>query len=392
MPVRPVAPPMRVAVVGAGVLGVSAAAALARLGADVSLVEGEGLAAGTSARGAGLVCEGMWHPTSLALVRRSMALLEALDAEEGPFRFHRVGSSTLVPEAQVEAVRRLAQRQRAWGADVRILPPDEARALPLHAHVRLDDVAEVAHYPRDGWALPRLYAEARDRELAARGGRHLRGAARLRAAPGGRVTVEAEGAPVPADAVVVAAGVRTRGLLRQAGLDAPLAAYRTQAVRFHEARAHEVPLLHDAAQGFYLRPGPAGQLLAGNGTTTLPEDPDAWRMQADAGFLDATLRRLRHRLPAFAAQGALGEAWAGLDAATPDRLLLAGPHPDAPGVWLLAGGNGHGFMRAPAAGEALAARILGHPAPVDLSPFDPSRFAGRMGEPFEIREGFTLEG
>ena len=388
MPDGPVAPPMRVAVVGAGVLGVAVAAGLVRGGAEVTLVEGTGTGSGTSSRGAGLVCEGMWHGTSLALVRRSMDLLAALAREDERFGLHVAGSSTLVPEALVPAVRRLAERQRAWGADVRLLSPADARDLPRHGLVRLDDVAEVVHYPRDAWASPRLYAETLADALAREGLRHVPGRARLRRA-GGRVALEAGADPVPADAVVVAAGVHTRAILAGAGLDAPLAAYRTQAVRFHHPRAHDVPLLHDAAQGFYLRPGPAGELLAGDGTTTHPENPEDWRREADEGFLDATRRRLRHRLPLLA-EGTLGEAWAGLDAATPDRLLLAGPHPDAPDVWLLAGGNGHGFMRAPAAGESLAAMLLGRPPPVDLSAFDPGRFRGRMGAPFAIREGFSL--
>lgn len=380
---------MRVAVVGAGVMGVSAAAGLLRGGAEVTLVERSGPGAGTSSRGAGLVCEGMWHPTSLALVRRSMEILGALGGEGDPFRLHVVGSSTLVPEARVPAVRRLVARQREWGADARILSPAEARDLPRHGHLRLDDVAEVVHYPRDGWALPRLYAEATAYALGAEGLAHRKGEARLRR-EGEGVALEVDGERVPADAVVVAAGIHARAVLRGAGLDAPLTPYRTQAVRFHHPQAHEVPLLHDAVQGFYLRPGWPGQLLAGDGTTTTPEDPDRWRMEADAGFLQDTRRRLRHRFPGFA-DGHLTDSWTGLDAATPDRLLLAGRHPDAEGLWLLAGGNGHGFMRAPAAGESLAALVLGRRPPVDLTAYDPARFRGKMGEPFAIREGYTLD-
>lgn len=385
---------MKVAVVGAGVMGVAAAAGLVRGGAEVTLVEGAGTGAGTSSRGAGLVCEGMWHATSLALARRSMVLLADLareaEARGHPFRFHVVGSSTLLPEALVPAARRLAAFQRAGGAEVRTLSPAQAQGLPRHEGVRLDDAAEVLHYPRDGWALPRLYAEALDLALQEAGMRHLRGRARLRR-DGARVAVEVDGDPLDADAVVVAAGVDSRAILRGAGLDAPLLAYRTQAMRYAHPDAHGAPILHDAVQGFYLRPGPQGQLLAGDGTTTTPEDPAAWRREADEGFVRSVLHRLRHRLPRLAA-GAPADAWAGLDAATPDRLLLAGRHPDAEGLWLLAGGNGHGFMRAPAAGESLAALVLGAPPPVDLSAFDPGRFAGRMGDAFSIREGYSLEG
>lgn len=380
---------MRVAVVGAGVMGVSAAYHLKKGGAEVVLVEGRGPGAGTSSRGAGLVCEGMWHETSLALVRRSMETLRALSAwaqeEEWPFRYWEVGSTTLVPARLASAAERIAAFQRRHGADAQVLEPAALAKLPRHEGVRLDDVALGIHYPRDGWALPRMLCEMRAGQFHEMGVEFVSSPAKL-VREGGRVRVSG----IEADAIVLAAGVWTRSLLRQVGLDAPLLPYRTQAQRFAAPGAHGVPILHDAVQGFYLRPAWPGQLLVGDGTTTTPEDPDRYREDADDAFVEASRRRLGHRLPGLAQARAM-EGWAGVDAATPDRLLLAGPHPDAPEAWLLAGGNGHGFMRAPAAGEALAARILRREPPVDLAPFDPARFAGRMADPFGIREGYTLE-
>jgi glycine/D-amino acid oxidase-like deaminating enzyme len=48
-------------------------------------------------------------------------------------------------------------------------------------------------------------------------------------------------------------------------------------------------------------------------------------------------------------------------------------------------------MRAPAAGESLAARMLGKTPKVDLGAYDPARFATSWRDPFPIREGYTLE-
>jgi sarcosine oxidase, subunit beta len=391
-----VARPMRVAVVGAGVLGASAAYELARGGAEVVLVEAAAPGAGTSSRGAGLVCEGMWHETSLALARRSLEILRGLSKlgeDEGwPFRFFETGSTTLVPARLVEAAARMAGFQRRHGAEAQLLEPDALRKLPHHGALRLDDVAAGVHYPRDGWAAPRALCEVRTSQLEAMGAEVVRAPASLAREGGGdgRVVVRAGDRALDADAVVLAAGVWTRALLRQAGLDAPLQAYRTQALRLAAPGAHELPILHDEVQGFYLRPAWPGQLVVGNGTTTRPEDPDRYETEADAAFLDASRRRLARRAPALAAARPT-EGWAGVDAATPDRLMLAGPHPEARDVWLLAGGNGHGFMRAPAAGESLAAMLLRHEPRVDVGAYDPARFAGRMSAPFPTREGYTLE-
>ena len=381
---------MRVVVLGAGVLGASLAHHLTLRGADATLVEASAPGAGASGRGAGLLGEGGWHPTGIRLVTRSLDLLKTFsdgcEAANAPFRLHVTGSTTLVPEGLAPHARALAAVQRAAGADVREVPLEDVPGLPLHAGVDLAGVAAAFHYPRDAWALPRLYAELLVQSLP----HVVRGAARLLVRDG-RAAVTVDGEPLPADAVVLACGVHPRALLRGAGLDAPLQAYRTQALRVLHPRAAAVPILHDAAQGCYLRPHVPGQLLVGNGTTTTPEDPDRWNAEADAAFVEASMARVRRRFP-FLADARPGDAWAGIDAATPDRLLLAGPHPDQPDAWLLAGGNGHGFMRAPAVGESLAALLLGERPRVPLDAYAPSRFAGRMGMPFRIREGYALEG
>lgn len=385
---------MDVVVVGAGVFGAATALELARRGARVTHVERERPGAGTSSRGAGLVAEGMWHPTSLRLVARSIEIFERMSREgeelAHPFRFHQTGSTTLIPPRLAAAARALAKKQRDLGVPVREVEPNDLRGLRHHEQMRVDDVAVGLHYEHDGWGLPRLFAEVCSLQAQTLGVVHVRGEARLRRLPGG-VRVEVEGRePIGADAIVVAGGVWTRAFLRSGDLDAPLQAYRTQAMRLTRLDADKVPILHDAVQGFYLRPGIPQHLVAGNGTTTTPEDLARWEAEGDAAFIESTRRRLAHRFPWLADVPAGVEAWAGIEAATPDRLLFAGPHPDDARVWLLAGGNGHGFMRAPAAAESLAQHLLGHAPTIDLSAYAPGRFK-HMSQAFDIREGFSLE-
>lgn len=384
---------MRVAVVGAGVLGASLAHHLRFQGADVTLIEAVGAGSGSSSRGAGILAEGGWHGTSIRLVRRSLDLLATLAKgaeEEGiPFRLTTTGSTTLVPAALAPAARAQAKVQRDAGADVQEVRPEDVPALPLHAGIDLEGVAAAFHYPRDAWALPRIYCEILALLHESQGGALLRGAARLDVREG-RARVRVGEQEVDADHVVVASGIHSRALLRAAGLDAPLLAYRTQAARVAHPRASSLPILHDAVNGCYLRPHTPGLMLVGDGTTTRPEDPLAWKADADEAFVASSLARVRRRFP-FLADARSSDAWAGLDAATPDRLLLAGRHPDAEGLWLLAGGNGHGFMRAPAVGESLASIIMGEKPRIDLSAYDPARFAGRMSDDFAIREGYALE-
>lgn len=68
------------------------------------------------------------------------------------------------------------------------------------------------------------------------------------------------------------------------------------------------------------------------------------------------------------------------------RAPLAGPLPDHDGVFVANGWQGHGFMRAPAVGERLAAEVL---CGDGITAFDPGRFDGT--EQFGIVEGTTVE-
>jgi D-glycero-D-manno-heptose 1,7-bisphosphate phosphatase len=71
---------------------------------------------------------------------------------------------------------------------------------------------------------------------------------------------------------------------------------------------------------------------------------------------------------------------AGVRAATPDRLPLAGALPGRPGWFVLSGLGGRGFTTAPLLAEHVAAAALGAPSPLprDLAAaVDPTRFRAR---------------
>lgn len=384
-------------VVGAGVFGASVARALAEAGERVLLVDREGPGTGTSRLGAGIVSHLAWHPLNVRLIAESARAFEALTREaQGPgdFAFTRTGSATLVAADKVERLRELAALQRAAGARVDLVAPDRLAALPGLSRIRTDDVAAAACCPDDGWGAPPLYAQAAAARAEGAGATVRRGRIDgLRIEAGAVRGILLDGAPLAASRVVVTGGIWSAGLLAACGLPIPVRAYRTQAARWRlqgDAAAEPPAILHDAILGFYLRPDAApGTLLAGNGTTTRPEDPLAFKREADDAFLALTRKRLRWRFPALTGLEVLG-AWAGLDSGTPDRHPLAGPDPRAAGLHLLVGGNGFGFMRAPALGAAVAARVLGEKPAIDLTPFAPARFQGREAEPFTLAEGFTL--
>jgi D-arginine dehydrogenase len=67
--------------------------------------------------------------------------------------------------------------------------------------------------------------------------------------------------------------------------------------------------------------------------------------------------------------------WTGLRTFAPDRDLVIGEEPTAPGFFWLVGQGGTGIMTSPAYGALIASQVLGRPPPEDLvrAGVDPAR-------------------
>jgi len=108
-------------------------------------------------------------------------------------------------------------------------------------------------------------------------------------------------------------------------------------------------------------------------------DPTAMDRRASEDGLARVRRFLAERFPALAA-APLVESRVCQYENSPDGHLILDRHPEAGNVWLAGGGSGHGFKLGPAAGEMLAAAVLGGPAP-------PERF--RLDRPTAAEAGRT---
>jgi D-arginine dehydrogenase len=120
------------------------------------------------------------------------------------------------------------------------------------------------------------------------------------------------------------------------------------------------PLVADVDNAYYFKPeGP--QLLCSLADETLSPPCDARPEELDVALAierinDATTLGLRH----------VRRAWAGLRTFAPDRSLVIGLDPDAPGFCWLAGQGGYGIQTAPAAAHAAAGLVTEGRLPADL--------------------------
>ena len=405
-------PAPTVAVVGGGAVGVTAAHDLAARGADVTLYERGALAAESSGRAAGLLYDAYAEDVDAAVGARAMERFRALDRSLPGFSFSPCPYVIAVREGDpdADAVPAMVDRMREHGREVRTVAPDAlAERFPA---LRTDDLAVAAVAEGAGWTDPSTYVRA----LAARAAREgvaIETETPVRLGPrtdDGRREVRVSDGGADAerrafDAVVVAAGARTRSLLAAVDVPVPVVPYRVQALV--DSAPYDGPMVYDATADAYVRPHPAG-LLAGDGTEPVPADPDDYRREADDWFREGVAAVLRERLDAVDPlvvddpddrDRAVSRAWAGLCTATPDGDPLVGPveaDADDPTLFVGAGWQGHGFMRAPATGEVLAEGVLASIAggAVDdpeapwIGAFDPTRFDG--DETFEIAEGMSL--
>ncbi len=357
-PPRPEIAPPRVAVIGAGIAGASAARALRMLGCEPLLIEAGHPGAGASG-----------NPAALVTPR--------LDAGLGPvaeLAAQAFGHAVRLYEAQPHAViargvLQLAAGERDTDRFARVAASDlfEPGALtPLAADQASERVGETVPAALDlAAALVVEPAVA----LAAWSGSVLRATvARLEPRGGAWALLDTDGRLVAeVEAVILAAGQASAELRP----DLPLKPVRGQA-----SWAEGVEGTPAAAWGGYALSTRDGVLF---GAT---HDRDQSATEVRLADHVRNLESLGQALPALAARLAQAplQGRAGVRATTPDRLPLAGPLAGAPGLYVLSGFGSRGFSLAPLLAEHVAALALGAPSPLPAplaALVDPDRFRAR---------------
>ncbi|MCS6853318.1 MAG: D-amino acid dehydrogenase [Elioraea sp.] len=416
---------MRILVIGAGVVGVAAAWALRRAGAEVVVVEArEGPALETSFANAGhlAVTSGPWAAPDVPgkllrwLGREDAPLLLRPRWDPALWRWGVRFLANCTPRAYEENARaigtlaRLSVDETIRLREALAIADDANRAgvLTLYRTERdlaaaekkrerltaqgiaaelLDRSAMVAREPAlaraaDRYAGALFAADAETADCRAftlalaaeaeRAGVSFRFGARVAAvavdAGRARGAVLEGGERVPAEAVVLAAGPWSVRLAARAGLRLPIYPGKGYSVTVPIAGRNGAPRLSvvDEADKVYV--ARFGERLRLAGTLELAGfDPTPSPKRAAA-----TLERLRALFPE-GGDYARAEHWTGLRPMTPDGRPLIGPTP-VPGLWLDTGHGPLGWTLACGSALLLASLIAGSPPPIDPAPFAFARF------------------
>ena len=334
-----------VAVIGAGITGVSCALALARGGLRVRVHDARGIAEGASGRNGGFALRGGAARYDVAretygaeaakrLWQRTEAALDRLEAVAGD-AFRRTGSLRLAADNEERDEIRLeyeALRDDGFAAEWR----DEL------THLRPEFRGAIFH-PHDGSLQP---------------GRFVRGLAAEAAAEGVAFREHHQIASLDeldAEQVVIATDGSGRGLLPE--LDDAIWPARGQVITTEPLSERLFDCPHYARHGFdYWQQLADGRIVLGGFRdfsilTEMTDDETTTAPIQEA--LDMFLVELLGYLPNVT------HRWAGIFGLTQDLLPLVGRVPGHEGVWIAAGYSGHGNVLGFMCGELVASALLG---------------------------------
>jgi sarcosine oxidase, subunit beta len=365
-----------VAVIGGGVVGCSIAYHLARDGVrDVVVLERETIGSGTTSKAAGGI-RVMWpEEAEIRFSLESVPVFEHFAEEFGvDAGYRKIGYLFLISDA--DGVRGFESRIALWGRfgiDVRLITPKEAQAIV--PALRIDDLVAAVWSPGDGMAGPAEVTNGFARRARALGARIIEGVQVTGIdVEGGRVrAVRTTGGTVTTPLVINAAGPVAARIARYAGVDIPVHPRRRH-IFFTEPFPHlpgPVPLTTDLGSGFYFRKEMEQLLLSAGDVVDIGDD---FVVPMDPSMVEEVVQKAVHRIPIV--EGArIAGGWAGLRPLTPDDHAIIGWAPGVEGFFLAVGFGGHGFQHSPATGRHVAEWIAQGTPSVDLSLFDPNRFA-----------------
>ncbi len=373
-----------VAIVGAGIAGVSAALALARGGRRVVVLERWMIGAEASGRnGGGVRQQGRLLP-EIPLARRAVSLWTGLDAALGrPTGYRQTGHVYVAEdESEMEALAEQRAQERQLGLDSTLIGPEELRRLAPGIG---DGLVGGKFCPTDGMADPAQTTLAIGEAAAEAGATILchQEVLRIGQASGCVTHVETRDTRVAAPAVLNAAGLWAPSVAQMVGVYLPIYPSRLASIRTAPLPPQATPFVQTFAYDFSGSQLPDGSMRFGSGANR--DDVD--RFTFDRRFRDdemAVSAKAKRLFPALADAILVG-GWAGIRECTPDMMPILGPVGGPDGFFVCAGFSGHGFCLGPCAGELMAEWIVNGAASLDLDAFSWRRFMRPEGRLSVIR-------
>lgn len=385
-----------IVIIGAGIIGMSAALQLARRTTAKIIVLEKGSGPGEGSTGASsAVCRYKYSRSeTVQLAKDGINAYrnwpEFLGIKDPVARFHRHGVLWMAddrmdwPDREAERLGSLGIRAAVLddqsvhelfpALNPCVIPPDLVTGEPHECRSGGRHLLELdGGYIDPMDALTDLVAAARRHGVDVR----FRNAAAGITVENGKVrgVTNQSGERIICDALINAAGPWCNAVFALAGLNSPWPLIPTRIQIVHIGRpadvAGDIPVCVDIGGGIYFRTQNRGQQIIVGSVREEDEkecvdNPDDYARHADDDFAQKTLHALHHKIPGLTYRGAV-RGYSGLYTVNQaDVHPIVGRTPLA-GFYVANGFSGHGFKLAPAIGSLLAREITGRSASFDTS-------------------------
>jgi glycine/D-amino acid oxidase-like deaminating enzyme len=360
---------LKVAVIGAGIVGSSVAHRLSEGGAEVVLIDGAEPGSGTTSTSFAWVNANNKLPRDyFELNVAGMGEHERLRDEIGGDWLYTTGNLIWAADEEQENLEKRVERLRSWSYAAEMLPASTVNEKLEPGAIFPDTEIRIAHFPEESWtdapALTRTLVEA-----AVRNGAHklFGNAVRGIDVDGEGVTLQLKDGEVHADAVVNATGAKANSVAEMVGRELPLDVFPGLLVRVAVPGEPLRHLMHTPR--INVRPDGPGYVL-------LHHDSVDERLTDDfAGTEDPLcaelLERARLVLPALE-EAVVVEARFGMRPVPADGHSCVGALSAIPGYYEAV--THSGVTLGPLIGRLLAREILTDEVDPLIAPFRADRF------------------
>ena len=356
-----------VVVIGAGIMGLSIAYHLARLGTTkVTVVDKGYLCGGASGRNGGGVRAQWSSEANVRLMQESIRMCRDFAGEMKINVWLRQGGYLFLvrSEERRRALEASCKVQNACGLPTRRLTPAEAKKIV--PELDTDGVVAASFNPDDGVVFPwpfvwgfanaakklgvevATFTEVTGFETEGNGirGVHLRTLSPDGAGETGRAFVKTR-------KVVNACGAWSPRIAEMLGVSLPNVPHRHEICSTEPLKPWLKPLVADLTDGLYFSQSTRGEIVGGIGQEHVPDGID---QNSSFAFLGLYSRSLVRAVPVLGHVKVLRQ-WAGCYDLTPDQNPIVGRVDEIEGFFQASGFMGHGFMMAPVMGKRIAEHV-----------------------------------
>lgn len=344
-------------VIGAGIMGLSVAYNLARLGVeDIVVVDKGYLCGGASGRNGGGVRAQWSSETNIRLMKRSIKICDEFATRFGINVWFREAGYLFIArgEERAKQLESSCALQREHGLPTRILDASDVKKLA--PELDTSRIVAASYNPSDGVVFPWPFVWGYARECERLGvSLHTHTEVTDLETEGDRITgVVTNRGRIATECVVCAAGAWSPELTRLVGVELPSHPHRHEICSTEPLKPFLKPFVGDLATGLYFSQSMRGEIVGGISNAAVPDGLD---QNSSLRFLALYARSLQRAMPRLGHVRILRQ-WSGCYDITPDGNPLVGEVDEMQGLILISGFMGHGFMMAPIMGELLAGYLM----------------------------------